>query len=151
MFVFPVGCFAENLAIPRLVPACVYRDSYLLFGKKDHGNYFKLGGQKKMFSKNSGTRWHGIGKNHFLDSGALSMFGSSGAYGQRHTHGGSARDEGSSGTVWNPELHLIVPKCLVQPNQHTGLAFLLYHAFDLRPPSEHQGTPRVLWCNRGLL
>lgn len=106
---------------------------------------------KKMFSKNSGTRWHGIGKNHCPDSGALSMFGSSGACGQRHTYGGSARDEGSSGTAWNPELHLIVPKCLVQPNQHTGLAFLLYCAFDLRPPSEHQGTPRVLWCNRGLL
>lgn len=66
------------------------------------------------------------------------MFGSSGACGQRHTYGAlTAGDEGNSGTAWSPELHLIVPKCLVQPK---GLAFLLHGASaGLILLSEHQG------------
>jgi len=93
-----------------------------------------------MFSKNSRIRWHGISKNHCPDSGTLSTFGSSGACGQRHTYGGlTAGDEGSSGTAWSPELHLIVPKRLVQPNQHTGLAFLLHGASGLIPPFRAPG------------
>lgn len=67
------------------------------------------------------------------------MFGSGGACGQRHTCGGhTAGNEGGSGTAWSPELRLIVPKGLVQPNQHTGLAFLLHSASRLMPLSEHQ-------------
>lgn len=65
------------------------------------------------------------------------MFGSSGACSQRHTYAAlTAGDEENSGTAWSPELHLIVPKHLVQPK---GLAFLLHCASGLILLSEHQG------------
>lgn len=51
---------------------------------------------------------------------------------------GGYTSEGERGSGQSPELHLIVPKGLVQSSQHTGSAFLAHRASGLMPPSEYQ-------------
>lgn len=117
------GWFLSMLIAQSVFP--LLSNSNPSLGEKTMASISKLEGKSflNLILEYGGKQKH----SHCPDSGTLSMSGSRGACGQRHTYGGhTAGNEGGSGTAWSPELHLIVLKGLVQPNQHTGLAFLFH-------------------------